>query len=278
MIKSHIFNCLIRFHLTVSLLLISCSSCTHFLQSPKPDIAYTEFTHLDQKIFKLEFNPEAFHIIPVRAKSEGREPMSSMVSRNQAIAGINGGFFHADGKPAGIYKLNGQIESMPVKQRGVVGWNRKEQELMFDRIQSLDGELQGDYLGTLWTYTDHIIGGTPLLIYNGESITDHSIEKTNQRFLFYRFARTALCTTNDKRVIFMVTEGSSTLDKEHMILRGLTISELTDLMKSFGCQYALNLDGGGSSTMIYKGSVKNPLEEERPVSDGIIIKRKATGL
>jgi exopolysaccharide biosynthesis protein len=57
--------------------------------------------------------------------------------------------------------------------------------------------------------------------------------------------------------------------------------ELADLMGRLGCTYALNLDGGGSSTMVYEGAVKNsPKGDEdegagqqvvRRVSDAIVV-------
>lgn len=61
----------------------------------------------------------------------------------------------------------------------------------------------------------------------------------------------------------------------------MTIEELIDLMVKLGSVYALNLDGGGSSTMVYEESIKNcPRGDEaegkegsysRRVSDAIII-------
>ncbi|MCX6990044.1 MAG: phosphodiester glycosidase family protein [Chlamydiae bacterium] len=38
---------------------------------------------------------------------------------------------------------------------------------------------------------------------------------------------------------------------------GMTIKELAYLMLDLGCTEALNLDGGGSSTMLVEGSVMN---------------------
>ena len=55
-------------------------------------------------------------------------------------------------------------------------------------------------------------------------------------------------------------------------------------MESLGCQYALNLDGGGSSTLWVKDKVMNQtfgdtdegngLQTVRAVSDAIIFKRR----
>lgn len=63
---------------------------------------------------------------------------------------------------------------------------------------------------------------------------------------------------------------------------GLTILELAQFMKAQGCKSALNLDGGGSSTLWINGKTLNQtigdtdegnsLKTERPVSDAIIFK------
>ncbi|WP_410520976.1 phosphodiester glycosidase family protein [Candidatus Tisiphia endosymbiont of Beris chalybata] len=66
-------------------------------------------------------------------------------------------------------------------------------------------------------------------------------------------------------------------------MRGLTIQELADYMTALGCVVAINLDGGGSSTLFMEGKIlNNPTGDKeealgekvlRPVSDAIIIKQ-----
>lgn len=53
---------------------------------------------------------------------------------------------------------------------------------------------------------------------------------------------------------------------------GMTLPEAARLMRSLGAQEALNLDGGGSTTMTVRGEVVNRPSDrtgERPVSDGV---------
>ncbi|MGH2612838.1 MAG: phosphodiester glycosidase family protein, partial [Rhabdochlamydiaceae bacterium] len=62
---------------------------------------------------------------------------------------------------------------------------------------------------------------------------------------------------------------------------GMAMEELVHLMEKLGCVEALNLDGGGSSTMVFEGSLKNfPRGDEdeglgqvavRRVSDAILV-------
>ena len=49
---------------------------------------------------------------------------------------------------------------------------------------------------------------------------------------------------------------------------GLSLSELAELMAAMGCREAYNLDGGGSSTMVFLGEVvNNPTTNGKRVSE-----------
>ena len=54
---------------------------------------------------------------------------------------------------------------------------------------------------------------------------------------------------------------------------GMTLPEAARLMRSLGARDALNLDGGGSSTMTVRGEVVNRPSDrvERRVSDGLFV-------
>ncbi|HMZ50782.1 MAG TPA: phosphodiester glycosidase family protein, partial [Candidatus Sumerlaeota bacterium] len=58
-----------------------------------------------------------------------------------------------------------------------------------------------------------------------------------------RHPRTAIGTTPDGKVIMVVVDGRQT------IAAGMTLTELARTMIALGCSEAVNLDGGGSSTM-----------------------------
>jgi exopolysaccharide biosynthesis protein len=54
----------------------------------------------------------------------------------------------------------------------------------------------------------------------------------------------------------------------------MTIEELSALMRELGAVSALNLDGGGSTTMVVAGRVVNSPSDasgERPVSDALLV-------
>ena len=75
----------------------------------------------------------------------------------------------------------------------------------------------------------------------GEDPYVHQSSKTNPR--------TAIAKTAHNHVLFIVVDG-----RRSSVSRGISAAELTQfLVNNFNPQYALNLDGGGSSTMCVKG-------------------------
>ncbi|MEZ0074872.1 exopolysaccharide biosynthesis protein [Planotetraspora sp. GP83] len=69
------------------------------------------------------------------------------------------------------------------------------------------------------------------------------------------------------RLMLVTVDGRLTGGSE-----GFTIAEAADFMRSLGAVQALNLDGGGSTTMVIGGQlVNNPSDAtgERPVGDTI---------
>lgn len=91
-----------------------------------------------------------------------------------------------------------------------------------------------------------------------------------------RAPRTAVGIREDGSVFWLVSNGRDTDDN----VPGLQMLELAELMLSQGAYNAINLDGGGSSTMIVKdsdGSLKylNKLSDgrERSISNGVLLVR-----
>jgi hypothetical protein len=131
-----------------------------------------------------------------------------------------------------------------------------------------------------WMKMDYIVGGTPILIQNGKSITDFTSEQTKPTFLTDRHARTALGMLEDGHWVFIVVDG-----KLPEVSLGMTMDELVTFMVNLGCVKALNLDGGGSSTMVINGKIvnqpkgdrdeKDKENVERRVSDAILIMEKS---
>lgn len=115
------------------------------------------------------------------------------------------------------------------------------------------------------------LAGWPGIVRNGENVaaSESKAEETIPGFSENRHPRTAVGISKDgSTVILAVVDGRTTKSI------GVTLPELAKLMLKFGAYYALNLDGGGSSTMAIKGKVVNSPSDkagERPVSDALVI-------
>lgn len=83
--------------------------------------------------------------------------------------------------------------------------------------------------------------------------------------------RTAIAITEDGHYLFVVSDGRTSESS------GLSLSEMAAFLQSLGVKTAYNLDGGGSSTMVFNGEIiNNPTtggrhSKERSVSDIVYI-------
>ncbi len=81
----------------------------------------------------------------------------------------------------------------------------------------------------------------------------------------------AVGVVDANHLVIVVVDGRST-----GYSAGVTLPELADIMVGLGAQTAYNLDGGGSSTMVFDGAlVNNPLGkgDERGTSDILYLAR-----
>lgn len=64
--------------------------------------------------------------------------------------------------------------------------------------------------------------------------------------------------------------------RQRDVSEGMTLEELSDYLVKLGCEEALNLDGGGSSTLWYAGEVRNnPCDGyERTIANSLVVVRK----
>jgi len=212
--------------------------------------------------------------------SDGRQSAADFQSESGACLIVNGGYFReeddlyehiglllADGQfvqfaTPGIYRDDMRYDVF----RAAIGFNeaneaetgwvssRKDSVFVWDNpIQNSPGhpgELPPKEEGRLWNITDAISGGPALLKGGANRIT------INEEVFFGSaipdiHPRTAAGIGADGELYLLVVDG------RQRISRGVSLSELAGIMKSFGAVDAINLDGGGSSTMTLYGELLN---------------------
>jgi len=210
----------------------------------------------------LTVNPNEHSILAVKADQKNkRETVLSMAKKNNAIAAVNGGFWQENGLPAGILKINNYWYGTASKARGALGWSQNGKFTLMDRVLSQKNANEVSVVPiTIPSYTtkdqwktmENIIGGAPLLVADGELISDYSQENTLTSFLTKKKARTAVGIKENGEWVFVVVD-----TRLYGFFGGITVKDLAKLMKDLGSFKALNLDGGSSSTMVINGFVVN---------------------
>ena len=120
-----------------------------------------------------------------------------------------------------------------------------------------------------WLLAQDIVGGAGLLIRDGRDVEDWSIERFNQGFAENRHPRTMIGTAADGTIWLVTVDGRQ---PEQSV--GMTLVELRALAQRLGLVNALNLDGGGSTTMWVQGQVVNSPSDPtgpRKVSDALLV-------
>lgn len=124
--------------------------------------------------------------------------------------------------------------------------------------------------GTVWN-TVSAIGGSPMLLRaSNVTITDVqeliSINNTTSR------PRSAIGYNANGIVMLLAVEGDNTTGG----YAGLNLNELANLLKDLSCTDAINLDGGGSTSLVIGNqlTVRPGDGTERPVVSALVIKRK----
>ena len=119
-----------------------------------------------------------------------------------------------------------------------------------------------------------IAGGWPRVVTDGQSIAAKadSIEGTFPRFSAQRHPRSAIGFSRDSATVYLVT-----VDGRQETSAGMTLVELGDFLVSIGVFQGLNLDGGGSTTLVIDGRIVNRPSDptgERAVGNAILVRER----
>ena len=183
----------------------------------------------------------------------GQERLEPWCRRHGVSEALVGGFFtKPDGVPLGEVRTHGVArEHVPFDApwHGVRACLHVEGgRARIARRDAIEPEPRGD-----------LLQAGPLLVADGEIAYDPEADDEGFRAAAHQFdpdptegrhPRAALGVA-DGRILAVVCDGRSRHDS------GLTLVELARLMVAIGCREALNLDGGGSASLISGGRLQN---------------------
>lgn len=184
---------------------------------------------------------------------------SDMAKNNNAVLAINGDYYGA--RQSGYVIRNGKLYRDTSGNRDALVIQKNGEFKFVSESETSASELLQD--GALQTFS---FG--PVLLNNGEISVG---ENDEVGMAMASNPRTAIGYLGNNHYVFVVSDGRTSESA------GLSLYELASFMKELGVKDAYNLDGGGSSTMVFKGEIiNNPTTsgrsgEERAVSDIVYI-------
>lgn len=117
-----------------------------------------------------------------------------------------------------------------------------------------------------------LVGGLPRLVRDGARVVEDSMPGIGRRFTETRHPRTGVGFSKDGKILYFAT-----VDGRQRSSAGMSLTEFAGLMIEAGCYNALNLDGGGSTTMVIRGEVRNSPSDasgERPVANVLMVVKR----
>lgn len=132
------------------------------------------------------------------------------------------------------------------------------------QIEPLKSESAGGFRAA-----EDIVGGVSQLLEGGKIALTWQREGAAEDFALGRHPRTAIAKLRDGRILLATVDG-----RQVGVSAGMTLEELAQMLLEYGATDAVNLDGGGSTTMVVDGKIVNKPSDaagERTVSDALLI-------
>jgi hypothetical protein len=201
-------------------------------------------------------------------------PLEAWCAANDAPEAIVGGFFvRATGVPLGELRTRGIVRdtvpfASPRGERRACVHAEPGAGVTIARRPDLPHEPRGDLLqaGPLL-----VSGGAPCVAGDPEGFARAS-EQFDSDITRGRYARAALGLGRRGTLLAVAADGRATDEA------GLTLAELAEAMIALGATRAINLDGGGSTSLVCAGELRNvpregdgaPIPGGRPVTTALV--------
>ena len=263
---------------------LSIVCATLFLQNVVAQTAYDSLSIVNAKWNVTEFAPgltgrtAAFtdlyggpmyvSIVEVNAKlrrggiavSRQMKPLPVLAREHAALAAINGSYYDMKaGNSVCFLKVDDMVLDTTTASEGrlrVTGAVRVRKGKV--QILPWNRKIEKGYKKKRGT----VLASGPLLVQNGR-VADWSM--CGESFCTTKHPRSAIALTRDKRVLLIAVDGRAAGNSI-----GASIPEMAHLARVLGAKTALNLDGGGSTTLYLGGDILNhPTDNKKFDHEGV---------
>jgi exopolysaccharide biosynthesis protein len=228
----------------------------------------------NQQVAVAELQQEALpmHHVSIAYSETLLKKTSVFAEEAGAMVALNGGFFDVEkGGSVAYLEADGQVVANTRQAKDK--WGKTDSLLNGAVIVDMTGTLKIELAkpADFYAKSDHekaVMVAGPMLLLEGRSLP---LEKS--AFVSNRHPRSCLCETNDKSILFIAIDGRS------QAAAGMTLVETQKFLLALNCTNAINLDGGGSTTLWVNDPAENKIinhpsdkSGERPVANILLIK------
>ena len=198
---------------------------------------------------------------------------SRFAEDTRAIVALNGSFFDVE-KGGSVAYLESDGKVIARNRNSGEKWAKTDSLLNGAIVLNNSGRLKIEAAKSEQFYEQSnqeraVLVSGPVLLIDGQKVP-----LENSAFVHKRHPRSCLCETSDKSILFVAIDGRN----ENAL--GMNLEETQQFLLKLNCKNAINLDGGGSTTLWVdsgkiKGILNNPSDKEgeRPVSNIIFIRK-----
>lgn len=215
--------------------------------------AQIELFNSHQTISAVRYKTCRHRLVVMNECGAAADSTSALAMKAGALAAVNGSYFN-------VRELTPQTF---IKEKGIIKGSTTPDELFrVDGMMCMRGRNlvfmacdTAGYVQAAEKYKEAMAAG-PLLLLNGKAARE---SWPSDSFFTKRHPRTFVGTTKDGYTYLVVIDGRFPLGT------GTTIAETLELARMMGLENALNLDGGGSSTIWTKseGVLNHPYDNKK---------------
>lgn len=216
-----------------------------------------------QSISILRYKSSKYRTEIVNDPAEMADSISALADRHGALGAINGSYFDVRQLTPATFVIDDGVQE---------GWTAQSEEYRTDGVVAIKGKHKVIISQSIPKRSREVLASGPLLLQGGKPVKD---EWPKDSFFSSRHPRTIMGTL-DGWVYFIVVDGRAPGKAA-----GMTIQEAVNLALFLGLENAINLDGGGSSTLWTRslGVISNPCDNrkfnhfgQRAVPNAVIVR------